>query len=174
MAPVLALVALACAPTGSGPSPVVAGPDFFDRPFPSEDRTTAGHPDLSGFPLQEEIPLLQRYTDQAVNIDGFGLASPSGSSSMAPSTSRAPRSQRVHHGRCVDVLVDITLIRSAVAAFPSRTPSTTNPRSAGPTTSSRSNPSGVCRCAQRPGTPSSSRPPSPVAAGLDGTARPHA
>ena len=57
MAPVLALVALACAPNGSGPSPVVAGPDFFDRPFPSEDRTTTGHPDLSGFPLQEEIPL---------------------------------------------------------------------------------------------------------------------
>lgn len=76
MPPFLALVALACAPGGDGPRPVVAGPGFFDRPFPSDTRMVSGHPDLSDFPLQEEIPLLQRYTEQAPMLDGFGLASP--------------------------------------------------------------------------------------------------
>lgn len=76
MTPFLALLALACAPGGDGPRPVVAGPGFFDRPFPSDTRMVAGHPDLSDFPLQDEIPLLQRYTAQAPVLGGFGLASP--------------------------------------------------------------------------------------------------
>ena len=76
MSSTLALLVLACAPPGVGPQPVVDGPGFFDRPFPSDERLQDGHPDLSGFPLQEEIPLLGRYVEQSVNLDGFGLASP--------------------------------------------------------------------------------------------------
>jgi pimeloyl-ACP methyl ester carboxylesterase len=44
----LVLLSIACqAPTG--PEPIVSGDGFFDAPWPSDARTTDGHPDLEGF-----------------------------------------------------------------------------------------------------------------------------
>ncbi|MEC8424101.1 MAG: hypothetical protein VX000_10010, partial [Myxococcota bacterium] len=76
MPSIFVLIAMACTPAGDGPRPVISGPGFFDRPFPSDTRLVDGHPDLRDFPLQEEITLLQRYTAQAPALSGFGLASP--------------------------------------------------------------------------------------------------
>ena len=39
---------LACS-APSGPEPIVSGDGFFDAPWPSDTRTTDGHPDLDGF-----------------------------------------------------------------------------------------------------------------------------
>jgi hypothetical protein len=76
MAPVLVFALFACTPDGIGPTPMLEGPGFFDRPFPGDARMVDGHPDLHDFPLQDEITLLADYVAQAPLLDGFGLASP--------------------------------------------------------------------------------------------------
>ena len=56
------ILLLACTtePEATGPLPMndPAG-DFFDRPFPSDLRRTAGGMDLSGFPKRDDIPLIE-------------------------------------------------------------------------------------------------------------------
>ncbi len=66
----------ACVADGDGPRPLIEGPGFFDAPFPSDTRLVNGHPDLSDFPLQDDIFILSDYIGMADQLDGFGLASP--------------------------------------------------------------------------------------------------
>lgn len=65
-----------CAQIGVGPRPVVDGPGFFDRPWPSDTRLVDGRPDLTGYPGAEEYSLVADYAAQAALLDGFGTASP--------------------------------------------------------------------------------------------------
>jgi hypothetical protein len=67
----------ACTPSsGSGVDPVLEGPEFFDRPWPSDARLVDGHPDFSGFPRQGQYPLVDAYFAAAYELDGFGTNSP--------------------------------------------------------------------------------------------------
>ena len=59
-----------------GALPVVTGPAFFDRPWPSDARLLNGHPDLSDFPRQGQYPLVDAYLASAYELDGFGTNSP--------------------------------------------------------------------------------------------------
>ncbi len=73
----LLLALLGCsAPEGTGPLPLFGGEGFFDRPFPSDARTTAGHPDLEGFPGQGEYDLLDTYLADIESLVGFGANAP--------------------------------------------------------------------------------------------------
>jgi pimeloyl-ACP methyl ester carboxylesterase len=60
--------------TQDKPLPVVStsGEHFFDRPWPDDERTLDGHPDMAGFPQREEIDLIERYLTQIEQLDGFG------------------------------------------------------------------------------------------------------
>jgi predicted esterase len=69
-------LAAGCSPWPDAPLPILAGPGFFDRPFPDDRRTFDGHPDLSDFPHIDEISLVGDYAVEATNLDGFGLHSP--------------------------------------------------------------------------------------------------
>ncbi|MDP2311835.1 MAG: hypothetical protein Q8P41_02950 [Pseudomonadota bacterium] len=62
--------------TGDGVAPILEGPGFFDRPFPSDSRRVDGHPDLSEFPGAGDYPLVDSYLDAADKIDGFGTNAP--------------------------------------------------------------------------------------------------
>ena len=74
--PILGLMA-ACSPTWpGGPLVMTDGDGFFDRPWPSDSRAIDGRPDLSGFPKQGEIPLVDAMIAEGEAITGFGLASP--------------------------------------------------------------------------------------------------
>lgn len=59
-----------------GARPMLAGPGFFDRPWPADSRLLNGHPDLSGFPRQGLYPLVDAYLASAYELDGFGTNSP--------------------------------------------------------------------------------------------------
>jgi pimeloyl-ACP methyl ester carboxylesterase len=54
--------------------PVVStsGEHFFDRPWPDDERTLDGHPDMAGFPERENINLIEKYLTQIEQLDGFG------------------------------------------------------------------------------------------------------
>lgn len=68
---------MACAsPADEGAVPVLDGPGFFDRPFPSDTRRVDGHPDLTGFPHEGEYPLVDAYLAAGARLDGFGTNSP--------------------------------------------------------------------------------------------------
>lgn len=75
--PLLLFLALGCAadPDG-GVAPIVEGPGFFDRPFPSDARRVDGHPDVAGFPGQGGYPIVDAYLAAAAQIDGFGTNAP--------------------------------------------------------------------------------------------------
>ena len=49
---------------------------FFTHPWPSHDRMTDGHPDLSTFPNPAENPLISKFTEEGRKLDGFGTNSP--------------------------------------------------------------------------------------------------
>lgn len=77
--PSLALLFLSTACTsspGGGVAPILDGPDFFDRPFPSDTRRVDGHPDVSEFPGAGDYPLVDAYLEAANQIDGFGTNAP--------------------------------------------------------------------------------------------------
>ncbi len=57
-------------------APIVEGPDFFDRPFPSDARRVDGHPDVAEFPGEGSFPIVDAYLAAAGQIDGFGNNSP--------------------------------------------------------------------------------------------------
>jgi hypothetical protein len=76
LSPVLVLSACSGAGAPEGALPMLDGPDFFDRPFPSDSRMVDGHPDVSGFPGEGEFPLVDSYLAAASEIDGFGTSSP--------------------------------------------------------------------------------------------------
>ncbi len=59
-----------------GAAPMLEGPGFFDRPFPSDARRVDGHPDVSEFPGAGDYPLVDAYLAAANQIDGFGTNSP--------------------------------------------------------------------------------------------------
>lgn len=62
--------------TSTGALPMVSGPGFFDRPFPSAERMVDGRPDLSDFPGQDDYPIIAAYTATADQLDGFGTNAP--------------------------------------------------------------------------------------------------
>jgi len=71
------LLLVACAdPGGSEPLPVLEGPDFWDRPFPHDDRRRGTRPDFGGFPNEGQYPLVDAYFAAAWELDGFGTSSP--------------------------------------------------------------------------------------------------
>lgn len=72
----LPILLAACSPWPGGPTPMVEGDGFFDRPWPSDDRRIAGHPDLEGFPLQGRSELVDKMILEGELLDGFGLTSP--------------------------------------------------------------------------------------------------
>jgi hypothetical protein len=69
------LVGCGAGAPSDGGAPMVDGPGFFDRPFPSDARTVDGHPDLTGFP-GEGVPLVDAYLAASASLDGFGTNSP--------------------------------------------------------------------------------------------------
>ncbi len=72
-----ALLAACSAPSDpGGATPIVSGPGFFDRPFPSDARMVDGHPDYSGFPEIDRQPMLAAYAATAESLDGFGTNAP--------------------------------------------------------------------------------------------------
>lgn len=75
----LLLAAIACTPEAAdyaGVTPVLAGPDFFDTPFPSDERLVDGRPSLEGFPGSSDVPLMANYIALAPEMDGWGTNSP--------------------------------------------------------------------------------------------------
>ncbi len=73
----LVLLTAACAPQVSGGvRPILDGPDFFDRPFPSDARLLDGHPDVRDFPGAGDSLMVDAYLGAAATIDGFGTNSP--------------------------------------------------------------------------------------------------
>ena len=51
--------------------------EFFDRPFPSDERTFAdGAPDYTGFPNPSGTTLIERYLEVAQSLDGFSTVAP--------------------------------------------------------------------------------------------------
>lgn len=71
------LLLVACSGvTSTGAMPMVSGPEFFDRPFPSVERMVDGHPDLSDFPGQDDYPIIGAYASTADQLDGFGTNAP--------------------------------------------------------------------------------------------------
>ncbi len=58
------------------PTPITSGPGFYDRPFPDDRRRVDGRVDLTGFPHEGEILLLDEYLEEATVLDGFGISSP--------------------------------------------------------------------------------------------------
>jgi predicted esterase len=73
----LLFLSAACTSVSSGgAAPILDGPDFFDRPFPSDVRRVDGHPDVSDFPGAGDYPLVDAYLNAATQIDGFGTNSP--------------------------------------------------------------------------------------------------
>ncbi|MFN7142803.1 MAG: hypothetical protein ACK4YP_03440, partial [Myxococcota bacterium] len=60
----------------AGVAPIVEGPGFFDRPFPSDARRVDGHPDVSDFPGEGGFPIVDAYLAAAGDIDGFGTNAP--------------------------------------------------------------------------------------------------
>jgi hypothetical protein len=74
--PLGALLAACGARTpAEGGTPITSGDGFFDRPFPSDDRTVDGHPDLEGYP-GTGVPLVDSYLSAAAGLDGFGTNTP--------------------------------------------------------------------------------------------------
>ncbi len=71
----ITLMIAGCAPD-SLPTPFAAGEGFFDHPWPSDQRTIDGHPDLSDFPYQDEFALLAGFLQVGEELDGFGTNSP--------------------------------------------------------------------------------------------------
>ena len=49
---------------------------FLTHPWPSHERMTDGHPDLSNFPNPTENPLITKFVSEADKLDGFGNNSP--------------------------------------------------------------------------------------------------
>ncbi len=75
----LLLAALACTPEAADPGgvlPVLDGAEFFDRPFPSDERLVDGRPSLAGFPGSDDVPLMANYIALAPEMDGWGTNSP--------------------------------------------------------------------------------------------------
>ena len=71
------LVAVGCEGSSTlGARPMVEGEGFFDRPFPSDERLVAGHPDLTGYPGQGRYLLVDSYVELASTLDGWGTNSP--------------------------------------------------------------------------------------------------
>ncbi|MDP2310086.1 MAG: hypothetical protein Q8P18_28980 [Pseudomonadota bacterium] len=72
----LFLSAACTSPSNGGVAPILDGPGFFDRPFPSDTRRVDGHPDVTDFPGAGDYPLVDAYLDAATQIDGFGTNAP--------------------------------------------------------------------------------------------------
>ncbi len=73
------LLALACTADTvdtRGTTPVLAGEEFFDSPFPSDSRLVDGRPSLDGFPGSGSVPLFDAYIALAPVMDGWGTNSP--------------------------------------------------------------------------------------------------
>jgi hypothetical protein len=62
----------ACAAPADRPKLILSGSHFFDEPWPSDRRTVDGHPDMDGFPGQDDFDLVATYTDQISQLTGFG------------------------------------------------------------------------------------------------------
>ena len=67
---------LACAPELPTASVRHDNSQFLTHPWPSHDRMTDGHPDLSNFPNPTENPLIAKFVDEGDKLDGFGNNSP--------------------------------------------------------------------------------------------------
>lgn len=77
LSPLLLFLVIGCTvDSTSGVAPLVEGPGFFDRPFPSDARRVDGHPDVSGFPGEGGFPIVDAYLAAAADIDGFGNNAP--------------------------------------------------------------------------------------------------
>lgn len=73
----LASILAGCSPSlPEGALPLLDGPGFFDRPFPSDHRLVDGHPDFAGFPLAEELPLVGAYVEAAAMLRGWSTVAP--------------------------------------------------------------------------------------------------
>ena len=66
----------ACEGTADRPRVVSDGSGFFGSPWPDDQRTLDGKPDLSDFPLRDEISLIDDYASQIEGIEGFGTNVP--------------------------------------------------------------------------------------------------
>ena len=61
-----------CAVDHALPVVSTSGDHFFDKPWPSDERTIDGHPNMTGFPQRGEIDLIEQYLNQIERLDGFG------------------------------------------------------------------------------------------------------
>jgi hypothetical protein len=52
------------------------GPEFFDRPWPSDERLLNGRVDMYGFPHQGETSLLTAYVEAATGLEGWATNGP--------------------------------------------------------------------------------------------------
>jgi len=66
----------ACTDATDGPKVVVDGSGFFGAPWPDNQRTIDGRPDLEGFPLRDDISLIEDYASQIEDLKGFGTNAP--------------------------------------------------------------------------------------------------
>ena len=66
----------ACTADSDTPSVVLDGSGFFGAPWPDNQRTVDGRPDLSGFPLRGEISIIDDYATQIEALNGFGTNAP--------------------------------------------------------------------------------------------------
>ena len=77
-----ALVLFACALTSAcgddsdRPHVIVDGTGFFGAPWPDDQRTLDGKPDLNDFPLRDEIAIIDDYASQIEQLEGFGTNAP--------------------------------------------------------------------------------------------------
>ena len=58
------------------PHVVEDGTGFFGAPWPDDRRTLDGRPDLAGFPLRDEIAIIDDYASQIEDLTGFGTNAP--------------------------------------------------------------------------------------------------
>lgn len=73
----LPLLAACADPSAAGGTVLVLdGPGFFDRPWPSDERTRAGRLDLDGFPQAGTNGLIDLYLAAGEGLRGFGTNSP--------------------------------------------------------------------------------------------------
>ena len=75
--PVLSIMLGAgCAQDGDRPSVVTDGSGFFGAPWPEDSRTRDGRPDLTDFPLRDEVDIIDAYASRIEMLEGFGTNAP--------------------------------------------------------------------------------------------------
>jgi pimeloyl-ACP methyl ester carboxylesterase len=67
---------MACSSGDELPEVSTGGEHFFDAPWPDDNRTVNGRPDMSGFPQSSSMDLIAQYLEQIEQLDGFGTNSP--------------------------------------------------------------------------------------------------